>query len=188
MKNFILLILGALIAVTLTACSTVLVNQDYDTGFNFSSISSVEWLPENQQSEPKAAIFAKQNPLIAKRIQTAILTELKRKGINSRTPGLADAYVTYHYSTERVLQSEPFSNSVGLGVFGQHGGLMFQTQPDLYENKEGKLIIDIISRKGQLLWRGIGSSLLTEQNTPQATTEQVNEVVASILSQYPPKQ
>jgi hypothetical protein len=187
MKTIIHFVLWSLVTITLTGCSNVPVNQDYDTGFNFSSISSVEWLPENQQTPPKAATFAKQNPLIAKRIQIAILTELKRKGITSRTPGLADAYVTYHYSTERVLQSDPFSTSVGLGVFGNHGGFMFQTQPDLYESKEGKLIIDIISRKGQLLWRGIGSSLITEQNSPQATTEQVNKVVASILAQYPPK-
>jgi len=48
-------------------------------------------------------------------------------------------------------------------------------------------VIDILSKNNQLLWRGISPSLLTEQATPQETTAIVNQIVASILAQYPPK-
>jgi len=187
MKTVTRLILWSVFALTLTGCTSIPVNQDYDTSFNFASIKSVEWLPADQQTAPKAATFEKQSPLIAKRIQSAIFNELKNKNISSRTTGLADAYVTYHYSTKRVLHADPFSTSVGLGLFGRHGGFMFRTEPDLYEYEEGRLVIDILSRNGQLLWRGISPSLLTEQTTPQVTTTRVNEIVASILAQYPPK-
>ena len=171
----------------LAGCSSVPVNQDYDTSFNFSSIKSVEWLPVAKQTSPKAITFEQQNPLIAKRIQTAITEQLAQKGIAMRTAGLSDAYVTYHYSTKRVLQQDPVSTSFGFGVFGRHSGMMFRTSPDLYEYEEGRLVIDILSKNNQLLWRGISPSLLTEQATPQETTAIVNQIVASILAQYPPK-
>ena len=167
--------------------SGIPVNQDYDTSFNFSNIKSVEWLPAANQTPPKAITFEQQNPLIAKRIQTAITEQLGQKGIAMRTAGLSDAYVTYHYSSKRVLQADPVSTSFGFGVFGRHSGMMFRTSPDLYEYEEGRLVIDILSKNNQLLWRGISPSLLTEQASPQETTAKVKQIVASILAQYPPK-
>lgn len=171
----------------LVGCSSVPTNQDYDTNFDFSSIKSLEWLPATKQTLPKAISFEQQNPLIAKRIQMAITEQFAQKGVAMRTAGLSDAYITYHYSTKRVLQQEPVSTSFGFGVFGSHSGVMFRTNPDLYEVEEGRLVIDILNKNNQLLWRGISPSLLTEQATPQETTATVQQIVASILAQYPPK-
>ena len=185
MKVFMSMVLCS--SLFLGGCTSIPVNQDYDTSFNFSSIKSVEWLPAANQTPPKAITFEQQNALIAKRIQTAIADQLGQKGIAMRTAGLSDAYVTYHYSTKRVLQQDPVSTSFGFGVFGRHSGMMFRTSPDLYEYEEGRLVIDILGKNNQLLWRGISPSLLTEQATPQETTAIVNQIVASILAQYPPK-
>lgn len=187
MKIFMQIALWTGLSLSLIGCSSVPVNQDYDTSYDFSKIRSVEWLPATRQTEPKASTFEQQNPLIAKRIQNAITEQLQLKGIATRQSGLADAFVTYHYSTKRVLQADPVSTSFGFGMYSRHSGVMFRTSPDIYEYEEGRLVIDIIGRNNQLLWRGISPSRLVEQATPAETTARVNEVVASILAQYPPK-
>jgi len=38
----------------------------------------------------------------------------------------------------------------------------------------------------RFFWRGIGERRLSQQSTPEKTTEMVNRTVAEILAQYPP--
>jgi len=186
MKRFNLLLLSLLLMLGLTACSTIPVNQDYDANANFSAIKTIKWLPLALQTTPKANEFAQQQPLIAKRIQGAIAQSLLAKGIKVSDQA-HDAYITYHVSVESKLRADPFTTTFGFGTFGRHGGIVFQTAPELYEVEEGKLVIDILNLQGEVIWRGISTSLLTEQATPQQTTEWVNRVVDRVLQQYPPK-
>ncbi|MEA3405862.1 MAG: DUF4136 domain-containing protein [Pseudomonadota bacterium] len=186
MKQFNVAILGLLLIFGVTGCSTIPVNQDYDSSANFSGIKSMQWLPTAQQTEPKASEFVKQQPLIAKRIQSAITLSLSAKGIELVDQS-ADAYITYHVSVQSKLRSEPFTTSFGFGTFGRRGGIVFHSAPELYEYDEGKLVIDILNLQGEVIWRGISTSLLTEQSSPQQTTELVNQVVNKVLQQYPPK-
>ena len=180
------ILISVVLIAGLAGCSTIPINQDYDASANFSAIKKVQWLPVQQQSQPTAHEFAKQNPLIAKRIQNAIQSNLAAKGV-ALVNDQADAFVTYHFSIESKLRSEPFTTSFGFGTFRRHSGIMFNTAPELYEVEEGKLVIDILDMRGNLIWRGISPSLLKEQATPTKTTELVNAVVGKVLSQYPPK-
>ena len=173
------------IALGLTGCSSIPINQDYDASANFSVIKKVQWLPEQQQTSPAAQAFQKQNPLIAKRIQNAIQSSLAKKGI-ALVNDQADAFVNYQFSVESKLRSDPFNTSIGFGSFNRHAGFMFNTRPELYEYDEGNLVIDILDMRGNLIWRGMSPSLLTEQSTPAETTNLVNRVVEKVLSQYPP--
>ena len=184
-RLFRTLIALAFIAI-ISGCTTIPVNQDYDSSANFAAIKKVQWLPVQQQTKPTAHEFQKQNPLIAKRIQNAIQSSLSSKGV-ALVNDQADAFVTYHFSVDTKLRSDPFRTSFGFGTFGRHGGILFNTAPDIYEYEEGKLVIDILDMHGNLIWRGISPSLLKEQSTPTATTNLVNAVVAKVLSQYPPQ-
>lgn len=185
MKRFNITLFSLLLILGLAGCSTIPVNQDYDSTTNFTGIKSMQWLPATQQTEPKASEFVKQQPLIAKRIQSAISQSLSAKGIKLVNQS-ADAYITYHVSVQSKLRSEPFTTTFGFGTFGRRGGIVFQTAPELYEVDEGKLVIDILNLQEEVIWRGISTSLLTEQATPQQTTELVNRVVDKVLQQYPP--
>ena len=170
----------------LVGCSNIPINQDYDASADFDAIKKVQWLPIQQQTQPTADAFRKESPLIAKRIENAIQSSLASRGV-TLVNDQADAFVTYHFSIENRLRSDPFRTNIGFGSFGRYGGVMFNTAPELYEYEEGKLVIDILDMRGNLLWRGISQSLLTEQSTPDETTNLVNAVVAKVLSQYPPK-
>lgn len=174
-----------LLSLLISGCTTVPVNQDYDSTADFSAIRSVEWLPASMQVIPKASEFERQQPLIAKRIQKAIQQSLSRKGI-ALLPEKADAYVTYHVVVKSSLRAEPVTTSFGIGTFGRHGGVLFHTVPEVYEYEERTLLIDILNRQGNVLWRGSSPTFLTQQSTPQKTTELVNAVVRKILAQYPP--
>ncbi len=184
--RFYLSLITLLITITLSGCSHIPVNQDYDDTADFNAIKSMQWLPAAQQSKPSAVEFEQQQPLIAKRIRNAIANSLAAKNIALSTQS-ADAYITYHVSVQTKLRTEPFTTTIGFGSFGYHGGFLFQTTPDLVEYEEGKLVIDVLNRQGQVIWRGISTTHLTEQSTPQKTTELVDAVVNKVLSQYPPK-
>ena len=188
MKKFLTAIFGLVFIAALTGCSSIPINQDYDASADFSAIKKVQWLPIQQQVKPTAHEFEKQNPLIAKRIRNAIQSSLSHKGM-ALVNDQADAFITYRVSVESKLRTDNVRTSIGFGFshFSRHGGLIFNTTPDLYEYDEGKLVIDILDMRGNLIWRGMSPSLLQEQSTPAETTNLVNSVVAKVLSQYPPK-
>lgn len=175
--------------VTLAGCSTIQVSQDYDNSTDFSQIHSFQWLPAAKQSKPKAADFNKQNPLIAKRIENAITHEMNLKGQPIVNQG-ADAYITYHIASVQKIRSSPVTTSIGFGT-GISGGLYtgfgFQSGNNVEPYDEGQLVVDILSLKGQLLWRGTSTTPLEEHSTPEETTKLINKIVQKLLAQYPPK-
>ncbi|BBP43984.1 DUF4136 domain-containing protein [Thiosulfativibrio zosterae] len=175
-------------ALTLTGCSQIPVNQDYDSKATFTALTQFQWLPENQQVEPTAKSFATQNPLLAKRIENAIIQEIQAKGLTFSTES-ANAYVTYHVSSQSKLRTVPASTTIGFGIgsWGRYGGIGFQSGQDIQEYDEGKIQIDILDSNGQLMWRGISPTRIVEQSSPEKTTEFINEVVKKILAQFPPQ-
>lgn len=191
MKNWsstINLFLSTLAVLSLAACSQISVKQDYDSSTDFKEVTQLSWLPLEKQVTPSAQEFSIREPLIAKRIEAAIDREITAKGLgfNSISP---NAFITYHVTTQTKIRSTAASSSVGFGFggAGRFGGLAFSNAPDIQEYEEGKLVIDIVNLDGKLIWRGISTSILNEQSTPEKTTTFVNEVVTKLLEQFPPK-
>lgn len=171
----------------LTGCSTLEVSQDYEPGTDFNQIKSVQWLPEAQQIEPKANDFAKRNPLIAKRIDHALTETLKTKGIDLLEKD-ADGYITYHVSTNNKIRSRPVTTSVGIGAYSGFGGSIgIQSSPDVEQYTEGRLLVDILDKKGTLLWRGAATDYVEEHSTPEESTQSINTAIQKMMDQYPPK-
>ncbi|MPQ76872.1 DUF4136 domain-containing protein [Hydrogenovibrio sp. JE_KL2] len=173
----------------LSGCSMIQVSQDYDPKADFTQLHSYQWLPADMQTKPKATDFEKTNPLIAKRIETALVHELNLKGQSIVDKG-ADAYITYHISSVSKIRSSPVTTSIGFGSGlggGVYTGFGFQTGSDVEQYQEGQLVVDILSLKGQLLWRGTSSTPLEDHSTPEETTKLVNEIVQKLMAQYPPK-
>ncbi len=181
---FPFIILGTLYG--LTGCSSIQVSQDYDETAHFSDIKAVQWLEEADQVEPKAAMFAAKNPLIAKRIRQAITNELSRKAISfvDQNP---NGYVTYHVETLSKPRPNQVTTSFGFGSHGSFGGFGFQTHPDGDYYDEGKLVIDLFDDQKKLIWRGISTRYVEEHTAPEEMTQTIQEVVKKLLEQYPPK-
>lgn len=168
----------------LGGCSTITVNQDYDVNARFDSLHTLQWLPAERQAEPKASVYATQNPLMAQRIEQAIKTALPSRGL-LLVQEKADGFISYHMVVKKVMRAEP-GPYYGFGFWGRHSGVMFQSPPEYYEVEEGTFVIDILNKEGQLIWRGKSPSYLRELESPAKTTEWVNAVVQKMLAQYPP--
>ena len=64
----------------------------------------------------------------------------------------------------------------------------FKTLQPSLQAGEGTLIIDMIDASTkQLVWRGSATGVLDENPSPEKVTQNVNNAVAAILAQYPPK-
>ncbi|MBF6057615.1 MULTISPECIES: DUF4136 domain-containing protein [Thiomicrorhabdus] len=162
------------------------VQKDYDPQASFSNIKTLEWLPEERQVTPKAAEYARQQPLLAKRLQLAIANNLNAKGLLLTTTK-PDAYITYHIGTYKRLRPDPVSVSYGFGGFWRHGGIFFETAPDYIEETEGSITVDILNAQGDLIWRSSLEVLLRQQETPQETERWIQSLVDRLLADFPPK-
>lgn len=190
MKKYLIILWFGLLTSLLYGCSSIQVSQDYAPGIQFSGLKNYQWLPADQETKPTATEFAKNNPLIAKRIKDAIRHELSLKGF-SIVDQNADAFITYHISSIQKLRSSPVTTTIGFGTgFGGHsfGGFGFQTGSDIDQYEQGQLIIDVLSKQGKLLWRGKSTTPLEEHASPEETTKLINEVIQKLLAQYPPDQ
>jgi hypothetical protein len=186
MPHTAILALHLFIALALSGCTSVRVNQDYDVASDFTRFQTYRWTEETQ---PHMGDPWVDNPLLDNRIRQAIEQVLAGKGFRRSGKEATDFTVAYRLVIQSRIESSPVSIGVGTGFgigSGSFGGIGVGTSSvDSYD--EGTIIIDFTdSNSGDLIWRGTGSKRLSRQSDPQKTTEIVNAVVEKILAQYPP--
>ena len=71
------------------------------------------------------------------------------------------------------------------GVLRRYGG----RQIDVYQYTQGTLVIDIVDAKTKtLVWRGSATGTVDgQQRSPEEMQQRVNNVVAQIMANFPPK-
>ncbi|WP_396210132.1 DUF4136 domain-containing protein [Flavobacterium sp.] len=165
-------LLALFFVITLTSCSSVHVNADYDSKSSFSNYKTYAYL---KSGIDKAEI----SDLDKKRILNAIDEVLPAKGITkSENPDLLISIFTKE--KERVDVSQNFGWGWGWNPYWGVGFSNVTTTP------VGTLFIDIIDAKTkELIWQGEGSGYLTK-NTEKKEAR-IKEFVSKILEQYPPK-
>jgi hypothetical protein len=181
-----------LMIAVIVACSGLQVTQDYDLSIDFGHYQTFAWAPD---PSPGSGHALTDSPLMDRRIRNAIETTLKSRGYPQAEDGRPDFFVIY----QLVVKSRIEVNTVGpafgwmghpYGYWGfpypYWGGIDSRTYIDRYD--VGTLIIDFLDGETRrLFWRGIGERRLSHQSTPEKTTERVNQTVAEILDQYPPR-
>lgn len=177
------LLLAALLA--LAGCQSNDVSTDYDVNANFSNYRNYRWLDE------RSGVGKEFDPLLAKRVQTALEQGLAKRMFNVAGEGQQPDFLVRYYVSSDPQVSEPRARgSVGLGSFGGNVGmgvsLGFPLGGTVVEQR-AQLLIDFLNPATQeLTWRG--SKLITLRGTdPTEITAQVEQAVGDILSQFPPK-
>jgi len=182
MKNVFLLITLLL----LSGCATR-VNVDYDVDSNFSTIKTfqIQSEPANKTSDSRT-----NNSFMKKRVIKAVGDTLTIKGMNF-VKVMPDVIIQYQLGINKELESDDSGISIGFGTSSRHSaiGLVYGFPASEVSTVENLVMsIDIVdARTKQLLWRGSLARRLYDGSTPETHTQLVNEMVAEILKQFPPK-
>ena len=130
------------------------------------------------------------DPLIDRRIVTAIETELAAKGLtkNDATPDLA---VVYHVAFDKQKDITAYNTGAGYGPYAYRwGGGWGTTTTDIRVNEIliGTLVIDMAdTTKNEMVWRGMGVKEVDTQAKAEKRDKSISSAVQKILKNYPPK-
>jgi len=167
-------------------CSAVQVSQDYLPGAKFYDFKTYQWQSEKQKPTGNEKI---DNPLLIRRIRTAIDQTLTKMGYKKIKEGTPDFYVSYTYSLRSKMESRDTGVSFGFG-FGstrRYGGVGINSGQDINQYDQAILLIDLIDPiNNDLIWRGNGTRRVAEHYKPEKITKIINEMVSKILAQFPP--
>ena len=175
-------LLSLIILITLSSCSSVMVNADYDKKVSFANYKSYAYL---KSGIDKAEI----SDLDKKRILNSIDEVMQSKGFSkSENPDVLISIFTKERERVDVYQNYGFGWGAGWGWgwgwgWNPYWGMGYS---NVTTTPEGTLFIDIIDAKTkELVWQGEGSGYLTK-NTEKKEAR-IKEFVSKILEQYPPK-
>lgn len=171
-------VVGLGILLVLAACSTTSVRFDYERGVDFSQFKTFDFYPV-----PESLV---ENPLVVKRIGRAVIKEMEAKGLTHDEK--ADLLIAIHTEVEDKIDITSYGYSYAPYYhYGYWGGGYGGTTVSRYE--EGTLIIDIVdNEEDELIWRGEASKALPSNPTPQQIDGIIDEVVAKVLANYPPRE
>ncbi|WP_159931177.1 DUF4136 domain-containing protein [Oceanicoccus sp. KOV_DT_Chl] len=187
MMNIFAKYLLLVLVTSLTACTGVVVNTDYDTSRNFGKLKHYAWLEPKQKLVVDPLV---DNSLMNMRVQRAVERQLAAQGfVKAEGDTAVDFLITYHVSSKTKLSVDTFHAGYGYypcwGCFGYNsfGG----QHTTVREYQQGTFMLDVVDPANSgLIWRGIAGRRLSETRTPQERDVFVDEIVTAILAKFPP--
>ena len=179
LKRSLFVVLALLVPALAMAQKT---SYDYEKTADFTSYKTYEF---------KAGTAVGQE-LIDARIVSAIESQLAAKGLTKAT-GTPDVFVVYHMAFDKEKDISTYSSGYGGGYgaygWGWGGGWAGgTTTTQVRDILVGTLVIDMAdAKKGQLVWRGVGVKEVNTQTNPEKRDKSINNAVAKIFKNYPPK-
>ena len=170
----------------LSACSSM-ANIDYDRNVNFKSFNSynIQITPVRVDDDTRI-----NTPFMQQRIVKAIDIVLAKKGFTKKNKE-DNLNVKYYMDVQKDLETDDSGLYMGFGSSGYNSSIGFGFAVPVGETYSvDKLVvtIDMLSAKtGKLVWRGTLASRLVDGATPESNTQMINELVAGILKNFPPK-
>ncbi|AKH70492.1 protein of unknown function (DUF4136) [Spongiibacter sp. IMCC21906] len=178
------LLITALTVMFLAACSSTKVITDYNPRANFSGYQQFVWADTSGGDKQVS-------PIAIDNVQTAFAEQLKNGLYKpAAKPDQADFIARYYVAEAAETIDRSPRLGIGLGSFTGNFGLSTSVGVPLGKDtvvRNIHIIIDLLNPKDmKLTWRG---SLVVELNNkdPKANQIAINEAVAEIWSQFPPK-
>jgi hypothetical protein len=171
-------IFSLLLVFIFESCGTsVRVYSDFDMSIDFSQYKTYAF---HRSGIDKVQI----SDLDKKRILYAIEIELDKKGMSkSETP---DLLINIFTKEREQVDVNQYNAGWGYGWRWGWNPYLWGGQTYVTTSTEGTLYIDLIdAKKKELVWQGEGVGYLTQNR--EEKVGQINEFVAKILAQYPPK-
>lgn len=167
----------------LNGCAALEVQTDYDPDIDFSRYKTYQWVPGPQKVTGNPRL---DNPLLDKRIRSAVEKELAAKGYVKAENGRPDFKVAYHTALEMRSEYRTIDDFYrGYGYYGYTGWGGRTTY--VYQYEEGTLILDIIDAKtNSLVWRGTARAEIMEYRKNEKRDKQLHNIVHRMIAKFPP--
>ncbi len=192
MKTVFKLLPILMIAVIMSACSSIKVTTDYDKTVDFTQLKTFEYYGWAAESDKII------NQLEKDRIEAAFGAEFKKRGLEYVESG-GDMIVVLFVMTENKTQYNATTTGMGYGGYGGYYGYgpgwgwgpgmgmsMSTTSVSEYNYTVGTLVIDIYHAEGEkLIWESIGTK--TVDDNPQTREKNLPKNIAAIMAPYPVK-
>lgn len=167
--------------VILTSCNSINVVTDYDSKIDFKRYKTFAFY---KTGIDKAEI----SDLDKKRVLRALESELLAKGfMKSDNP---DVLVSFFTKSRQKVNINQFNN-MGYGFGWGWNPWMFNgmnNNLNIDQYTEGTLFVDFIDKdKKELVWQGIGTGALKNQNREKKEAR-ISEFVKEIISRFPPEE
>ena len=138
----------------------------------------------------------KVNEIVRDYIKVAIDRELQAKSLSEKTQGDVDLYLNFSVTAEmqvNVKEHNVYSGVADGYTWRRYGGFQSEVKTeqktDYVYHKEGTLIIDMIDPvTDKLIWRGIARKRISRDLNQQQRQRVIDEAVAAVLAEFPPKQ
>jgi len=170
-------LLSVFLLLVFASCSSIRVYSDYDKDVDFSQYKTYAF---HKRGIDRVEI----SELDKKRILRAIDNELTKKGMSkSENP---DLLVNIFTKERERIDVDQYNAGWGYGWGYGWNPYLWGGRTYVSSTTEGTLYIDLIdAKKKELVWEGQGVGYLTEEFDKKES--QINEYVAKILAQFPPK-
>jgi hypothetical protein len=148
---------------------------DYDRTANLEEYKTFGWLTSTSIEGRNNPIYY--NELNDKRIKTAVANQLESR--NYQFSDNPEILVHYHIviDDKSVVRTDPY------GYY--YGPYWMRTEVNVYEYREGTLIIDLMDADtNSLVWRGWITSFL-KNSDPSKMEDSIDRAVRMIFSEYP---
>lgn len=183
-KNMLFMVL----LLSLAGCSSLSVSSDYDTSANFASWRTYRW---EKVADTGSGDLLASNPIVYRRVVSAVDRELAAKGFIFREKGPVDFTVSARAVVRELVWYEPAPVGWHLGYYrGRrmwYRGWWGEPWPTPVYYREGALLLDITDVSGrEIAWRGAVSGLVDDYPTPERMQEAIDKAVRKLLAGFPP--
>ncbi|GLS89150.1 hypothetical protein GCM10007916_02170 [Psychromonas marina] len=165
-----------LFALSVSACA-IKPATDYRSSQNFSQYTTFAFA-----ALPEGVVDSLDNS----RIREAVAAQLEKKGMSQIDLKDADLQVLFRIEDESEI--EAFGTSAHFGFSRGKGGVAMSTPVQYYENKYGKLVLELADAKTQsIIWKSTSQRRLRETTKVEKRTQFINDEIVMMLAEYPPE-
>jgi hypothetical protein len=151
------------------------VKYNFMPGTDFSKFHTYKWVIVPNATYP--------NQIVDTQIKDAINSQLSAKGLTLTDSDKADLYVAYQTSVDQQKQW----NAYGMGGGWRFGGGMASATSSTID--VGTLVVDMYDPSTkQLVWTGRATKTLNPSSNQEKNQKNLNNAMAKLLKNYPPKQ
>ena len=178
------------IVILFTGCSTLKVDVDYDSSYDFKNKTKYAIIHNNKEAE---------NTLTNDRIKNAIKASLNANDYKEVSKEEADLIFVFHVNVISLSDIRTDYDVIGYGGYGYNpgwgynrgygygGSTVVVPRSTTYRWKEGKLIVDALNPKTKkIVWRAIAKDELSSaSSTQKEKIEYINKVVSKLMKEFP---